>query len=234
MKKISIIIPVLNEKETLRRTLDQLERFPAAEIILIDGGSTDGTVSLLQAWSDRPSPQERIIVESDPSRARQMNTGAKRATGEIFLFLHVDSLLPEGAIDVITEGLRSPSVVGGAFRFRVDSERVFLRIIEKLANLRSQLLKLPYGDQGIFVRREVFERLGGYADLPLMEDVDFIRRLKREGEIVLLGEEMTTSPRRWFREGVYYTSLRNLILLSLYFGGVSPQRLAKWYPFVKK
>jgi rSAM/selenodomain-associated transferase 2 len=234
MSRISIIIPVLNEKETLPRTLDHLERFPAAEIILVDGGSTDGTVALFRPWSDRHSNQKRIVLESDPGRGRQMNAGAKRATGEIFLFLHADSLLPGGAIDAVAEGLRSPAVVGGAFRFRVDSDRIFLRIIEKLANLRSRFLKLPYGDQGIFVRRRIFERLGGYADLPLMEDVDFIRRLKKEGEIVLLEDEITTSPRRWLHEGIYYTSLRNFVLLSLYFGGVSPQRLAKWYPSGKR
>jgi len=231
MKQLSIIIPVLNEKETLRRTLERLEPFAPAEIILVDGGSTDGSVPLLQAWSDRPSSQKRVVLYSERGRARQMNAGAKRATGEIFLFLHADSLLPQGAIDAVAEGLRSSAVVGGAFRFRVDSERIFLRMVERLANLRSRLLKLPYGDQGIFVRREVFDRLGGYADLPLMEDVDFIRRLKKKGEIVLLQPAIVTSPRRWLKEGIYYTTLRNLILLGLYFTGVSPRRLARWYRF---
>lgn len=234
MKKISIIIPVLNEEAALRRTLDRLERFPAAEIVIVDGGSTDGTIALLQAWSDRSSSQKRVIIYSEQGRARQMNAGAKRATGESLLFLHADSLLPEGAMDAVAEAIRSPSVVGGAFRFRIDSNLFFLRIVERLANLRSRLFKLPYGDQGIFVRREVFERLGGYADLPLMEDVDLIRRLRKEGGVVLLEQEIATSPRRWLREGVYYTSLRNLILLGLYFAGISPRRLARWYRFGEK
>lgn len=229
MKKISIIIPMLNEKEMLRRTLDQLERFPSAEIIIVDGGSTDGTVAILQAWLDRHSSQARLVLYCERGRARQMNAGAKQATGEIFLFFHADSLLPEGAIDAILEVSGSPGVVGGAFRFRIDSDIFFLKTIEKLANLRSRVFKLPYGDQGLFVRREVFERLGGYADLPLMEDVDFIRRLKKEGKVVLVKEEITTSPRRWFQEGIYYTSLRNFFLLALYLGGVSPRRLARWY-----
>lgn len=229
MKKISVIIPVLNEKETLCRTLDQLERFPSVEIILVDGGSTDGTAVLLQAWSDRPSSQARGVLRSERGRAKQMNAGAKRAAGEIFLFLHADSLLPSGAIDAVGDAIRSPAVVGGAFRFRLDSRHFFLRIVEKLVNWRSRLLKLPYGDQGIFVRREVFERLGGYADLPLMEDVDFIRRLRKRGEVVLLEQTITTSPRRWLREGVYYASLRNLVLIGLYFAGVPPRRLARWY-----
>lgn len=229
MKKISIIIPMLNEKEMLRRTLDQLERFPSAEIIIVDGGSTDGTVAILQAWLDRHSSQARLVLYCERGRARQMNAGAKQATGEIFLFFHADSLLPEGAIDAISEVIGSPGVVGGAFRFRIDSDIFFLKTIEKLANLRSRVFKLPYGDQGLFVRREVFERLGGYADLPLMEDVDFIWRLKKEGKVVLVKEEITTSPRRWFQEGIYYTSLRNFFLLTLYLGGVSPRRLARWY-----
>lgn len=234
MKKISIIIPVLNEEEALRRTLDRLERFPEVEIIIVDGGSTDETGAILQAWSDRHSAQARIVLHGERGRARQMNAGAKRATGEIFLFLHADALLPVGAIDAVAEAVHAPAVAGGAFRLGIDSERFFLRIVEKLANLRSRLLKLPYGDQGIFVRRGVFERSSGYADLPLMEDVDFIRRLKKEGEIVLLAEEITTSPRRWLREGIYYATLRNLVLLALYFGGVSPRRLARWYPSGKK
>lgn len=229
MKKISVIIPVLNEEEMLRRTLDRLERFPAAEIVMVDGGSTDGTVALLQAWSNRHSPQERIVLYCEQGRARQMNAGAKEATGELFLFLHADALLPEGAMDAVTEAIGSPAIVGGAFRFRIDSDVFFLRTVETLANIRSRIFKLPYGDQGFFVRSEVFERLGGYADLPLMEDVDFIRRLKKEGKIVLLKEEITTSPRRWLREGIYYTSVRNLFLLTLYLGGVSPRRLARWY-----
>lgn len=227
--KLSIIIPVLNEAAALRRMLPLLERFSGVEIIFIDGGSSDGTIDLLQAWSGRPSSQARILLRAERGRARQMNAGAKRAAGEILLFLHADSILPEGAIDAISEAVRSPGVVGGAFRFRIDSPHFFLKMIERLANLRSSLLQLPYGDQGLFVRREVFERLGGYADLPLMEDVDLIRRLKRTGRVVLLEEAITTSPRRWLREGIYYTSVRNLILLSLYFAGVSPRRLAQWY-----
>ncbi|NKE69931.1 TIGR04283 family arsenosugar biosynthesis glycosyltransferase [Candidatus Manganitrophus noduliformans] len=234
MKKTSIVIPVLNEEEALRRTLDRLEQFTEVEMIVVDGGSTDETVPLLQAWSDRHSTQTRSVLYGERGRARQMNAGAERATGEILLFLHADSLLPAGAIDAVAEAVRSPAVAGGAFRLKIDSEAFFLRIVEKLANLRSRFLKLPYGDQGIFVRRDLFERLGGYAELPLMEDVDFIRRLKREGEVVLLAEEIATSPRRWLREGIYYVTLRNLVLLALYFGGVSPGRLARWYPFGKK
>lgn len=234
MKKTTIVIPVLNEEEALRRTLDRLKQFPEIEMIVVDGGSTDETVPLLQSWSDRHSDQTRIVLYGERGRARQMNAGAKRATGEILLFLHADSLLPAGAIDAVAGAVRSPAVAGGAFRLKIDSNRFFLRVVGKLANLRSRLFTLPYGDQGFFVRRDLFERLGGYAEMPLMEDVDFIRRLKREGEVVLLAEEITTSPRRWLREGIYYTTLRNLVLVALYFGGVSPRRLARWYLSGKK
>lgn len=227
--KISIIVPVLNEDAVLRRALETLERLSGVEVLLVDGGSTDGTVGLLQAWSEQPASQQRIFIHGERGRARQMNAGAKRATGEILLFLHADSLLPAGAIDAVAEAMRSPRVGGGAFRLKIDSGHFFLKIVERLVHLRSRLFDLPYGDQGIFVRREIFERLGGYADLPLMEDVDFIRRLKRAGRMVLLEAAITTSPRRWLREGVYYASFRNLILLSLYFMGVHPRRLAHWY-----
>lgn len=229
--KISIIIPVLNEEALLPRTLDRLECFSGVEIILVDGGSTDGTDALLQSWSGRPSSQNRVVLRGDRGRARQMNAGAKRAAGEIFLFLHADSLLPDGAIDAIREAMRLPAVGGGAFRFKIDSEHRFLKILETLVNLRSSLLKLPYGDQGIFVRRERFEQLGGYADLPLMEDVDFIRRLKKTGKTVLLDRPILTSPRRWLREGMYRTTLRNIMLISLYFAGVHPRRLERWCRF---
>jgi len=231
MKKISILIPVLNEEESLRRMLPHLEQFPGIEVIIVDGGSRDGSAVLLQSWSDRPTTQERIVLFSERGRARQMNAGAKRAAGEILLFLHADSFLPSRALEAIEEAVRSSGVVGGAFRFRVDSRHFFLKFVERMANLRSRFLQLPYGDQGIFVRRPIFERLGGYADLPLMEEVDLIRRLKKEGELVLLEEAVTTSPRRWLREGVYRTSFRNLILLGLYFAGVHPRRLANRYRF---
>ena len=226
MKKISVIVPVLNEEAALPRFLAHLKDFQGVEIVIVDGGSVDRTPSLLRAWASSP---ERVVLLSERGRARQMNAGAKRAAGDVFLFLHVDSLLPRKGVEAIIDALKSPGIVGGAFRFKVDSRHLLLRIIEKMAHLRSRLFKLPYGDQGIFVRREVFETLQGYADLPLMEDVDFIRRLRRAGRVALLQEAVTTSPRRWLREGIYYTSVRNLVLLSLYLMGISPRRLARWY-----
>ncbi len=158
-----------------------------------------------------------------------MNEGAKRATGEILLFLHADSLLHPNALPAILNAFEDPSVIGGAFCLKIDSSTWFLDGIAAIVNARSRCFGLPYGDQGYFVRRDIFEKLGGFKNLPLMEDVDFIRRLKKEGRIVLLREAITTSDRRWVDEGVLYATLRNLTLLSLYFLGVAPERLAQWY-----
>jgi len=158
-----------------------------------------------------------------------MNAGAKLASGGIFIFLHVDSRLPNEGIALILEAMKSLDVVGGAFLLRIDSGHWFLKWISLMANLRSKYWGLPYGDQGFFVRRDVFERMGGYRSLSLMEDVDFFRRLKREGKTVLLNASVLTSARRWQKHGIYLNSIRNGFFLCLYFLGVSPDRLAKWY-----
>ncbi len=158
-----------------------------------------------------------------------MNAGAKAATGGILLFLHADSTLPPDALKKIGRALKPPDIVGGAFRLKIDSPHPFLRFVSWMANLRSRFMGLPYGDQAYFVRRTVFERLGGYREMALMEDLEFFQRLKRFGRVVLLKERVRTSPRRWARRGIYRTSFRNLAILFSYFVGVSPNRLAKWY-----
>ncbi|MFY9268538.1 MAG: TIGR04283 family arsenosugar biosynthesis glycosyltransferase [Candidatus Manganitrophaceae bacterium] len=231
MKKISIIVPILNEENVLPRFLEHLEQFQETEIVIVDGGSGDRSEGILRKWSARSGNLERIFLSAQRGRGTQMNAGAMRASGEILLFLHVDTLLPARGIDALKEALSRPGVVGGAFRLRVESPHLFSRLIETTVNLRSRFLGLPYGDQAIFVWKKLFECLEGYADFPLMEDVDFVRRLKKRGKMVLLQDAVITSPRRWLREGYYYTSLRNLILLVLYFLGVSPRKLAPWYRF---
>ncbi|MFQ5598904.1 MAG: TIGR04283 family arsenosugar biosynthesis glycosyltransferase, partial [Nitrospiria bacterium] len=162
-------------------------------------------------------------------RGMQMNEGAKKATGDILLFLHADSKLPLDALKNIREVLKQTEFVGGAFRLKIDSPHLFLGFISWIANLRSVYLNLPYGDQGYFVRRKVFELLKGYGDMPLMEDVDFFRRLKKMGRVSLLRGAMLTSARRWDQHGVYRTSFRNLLILFFYFIGISPNRLTRWY-----
>ncbi len=230
MQKISIISPVHNEEKHLPAFFSHLEKLGIEELVCIDGGSRDQSLKQLKQWSnDASSAQSRIVTSSGRGRGRQMNEGALWAKGEIFVFLHVDSALPNDGIALILEAMKSSDVVGGAFRLQIDSGHWFLKWITLTANLRSKYWGLPYGDQAYFVRRDVFERMGRYRIIPLMEDVDFFRRLKKEGETVLLKEAVLTSARRWKEKGIYLNSAWNALFLCLYFIGISPNRLAKWY-----
>ncbi len=229
-EKLSIVIPVCNESSVLGDVLNALDLFPMDEIIVADCGSCDGSGAFLQAWAKGGSGRyHRMVLSAPRGRGSQMNAGAKRACGELLLFLHADTHLPAGAIDLVHEAMRSPDVAGGAFRLHINSKHPFLKWVSFLANLRSTYWALPYGDQAYFVRRSVFESLGGYPVLPLMEDVAFIGKLKKAGRMVLLKKAVSTSARRWQRRGYFFTSFQNMFLLCLYFLGVSPGRLAKWY-----
>lgn len=229
-EKISIIIPVRNEAANLGPLLCALERLQIDELIVVDGGSRDQTEVLLQSWAKASSKTpSRIFIVASSGRALQMNAGAKRATGDILLFLHADTNLPPKGIDLIRAAMKNKTVLGGAFRLHIDSRHPFIRWVCWIANLRSIYWRLPYGDQAIFVRRDIFEKLGGYPLIPLMEDVAFIRRLKKRGRIIILKEAVITSARRWRRQGYFFTSFRNMLILLFYFLGVSPKRLAKWY-----
>lgn len=176
-------------------------------------------------------PRLEVIVSEPPpvGRGAQMNAGARRATGQWLLFLHADSRLPEGWVDAVRDASAMPGVVGGWFRFRLDTRKWQARVIEALVQARVRWFRLPYGDQGIFVRREVFARLGGYREWPLMEDVEFVGRLNRAGALIEIPLALATSPRRWERDGWFRRSGRNLLLVTLYFLGVPPARLARWY-----
>lgn len=220
--RISIIIPTFNEAAIIERTLTALPQREDAERIVADGGSSDGTVDIAKKHADR-------VLITQPGRARQMNAGAHAAGGDILLFLHADSLLTKDALHALSKAVEDPSVAGGAFRLAIDSPRRSLRMVAEAANWRTRLTGIPYGDQGIFVRRTVFERLGGYPELPIMEDLEFSRRLKTVGRIARLPQPILTSSRRWNREGIGYTTLRNQVFVLLYFIGVSPARLARWY-----
>jgi GT2 family glycosyltransferase len=158
-----------------------------------------------------------------------MNAGVLHATGAILLFLHADTLLPEGYVTAVTEALNSPGVCAGAFGFHVEETFGGKSLLEWSTNFRSRRLQLPYGDQGLFIRRSLFEYLGGFADLPVMEDYEFIRRLRRIGRIVTLPISATTSGRRWRRLGVFRTTLVNTLMIAGYHAGVSPKRLARFY-----
>lgn len=223
---ISVIIPVFNEARLIQRTLDHLDGLDgsdALEIIVVDGSRDRNT---LQAVRHR-----RITALTAPrGRGIQMNTGARQATGAIFLFLHADTLLPPDALHRIGETCRRPGIAGGAFDLMIDDPGRIFRIIERTASLRSRLTRIPYGDQAIFLNRWCFERMGGYREIPIMEDVDLMRRIRQaRREIMILPRKVRTSPRRWRKEGVYYTTLRNWMLVTLFLAGVSPERLARFY-----
>ncbi len=224
MKALSIIVPVLNEAARLPALLAGLAPFrEAAEVIVVDGGSTDGSAESAQAagWAR--------VLAAPRGRARQMNAGAAAACGEVLLFLHADTSLPPTALEDIRAALADPPVVGGRFDVRLDSPRPIYRAVETLMNLRSRWTGIWTGDQAIFVRRAVFERLGRFPDIPLMEDVEFTRRLRRLGPRACLHARVTTSARKWEQEGAARTIILMWGLRFLYLAGVSPARLHRWY-----
>jgi rSAM/selenodomain-associated transferase 2 len=221
---LSIIVPALDEAANLDRLIPELATgCPGAEIVVVDGGSADGTASLV-----RRHAMVRWL-ESERGRARQMNAGARASRGDVLLFLHADSALPDGAAAAIARALASPAVVGGRFDVRFSNPRWPFRMIAAFMNRRSRWTRICTGDQGIFVRRAAFETLGGYADIPLMEDIDLTRRLKRLGHVACLDLRITTSSRKWEHDGIARTILLMWTLRLLYFCGVDPALLHRWY-----
>jgi rSAM/selenodomain-associated transferase 2 len=221
---LSIVVPALDEARNLERLLPELTAHgPAVEVVVVDGGSEDGTVDLVARW-----PGVRL-VRSERGRARQMNAGARVATGDVLLFLHADTRLPPGFAGIITAALADPRVVGGRFDVRLDGPRWPFRVITAFMNARSRWTGIATGDQAIFVRRTAFEALGGYPDIPLMEDVELSRRLKRAGRLACLRQRVTTAARKWQREGVVRTVLLMWALRLLHACGVPPARLHAWY-----
>jgi rSAM/selenodomain-associated transferase 2 len=221
---LSAIIPVLNEAKSLESILSRLRATcPAAEVIVVDGGSEDGTSAVVRRfpWV--------MYLSGRRGRASQMNAGASVAKGEVLLFLHADVRLPAGAEAAIIEAFSDRDIVAGRFDIRFDNPRPVFKVIAFFINLRSRLTKICTGDQALFVRRKTFEELGGYPDIPLMEDVELARRLKRRGRIGCLRSKVTASARKWEREGVFRTILLMWVLRFLYFIGVNPSRLHRWY-----
>lgn len=222
----SIVIPVLNEGDRINALIEHLHNqgFESSyEIIVVDGDPQGGTVKAIQS-------EDVVTITTEKGRGRQMNAGAAMSSGDILIFLHVDTILPDGALNKISRALDKQDYVGGAFDLKIDSDRLFLKYISVRASLRSRWNRIPYGDQAIFMRKQYFDRIGGFKDIPLMEDVDLMRRIKKDGrKIHILPDKVTTSARRWQRDGALYTTVRNHILVVLFRLGVSPDRLAKYY-----
>ena len=218
---ISVIIPTLNEAQNIRATLDRLHHPAFSEILAVEGGSRDGTAALAAPVAN--------VLRSPTGRARQMNTGAATASGDVLLFLHADTLLPPTAADDITAALADPRVAGGHFDARITPDRGLLWLVGRMMSWRARLTGIATGDQAIFVRRAVFEELGGFPDISLMEDIAFSRLLKRSGRVTALRSCVVTSGRRWEQHGVARTILLMWWLRLLFFLGMSPDRLNKWY-----
>ncbi|MCC5666507.1 TIGR04283 family arsenosugar biosynthesis glycosyltransferase [Nostoc sp. CHAB 5784] len=220
--KISIIIPAINEAGNIKTAIATTQGSINIEVIVVDGGSDDDTVAIAQSLGVK-------VISSSPGRAVQMNTGAIAATGEILLFLHADTCLPTGFDDMVRTALQQPGTLAGAFNLRIDASLLSLRWVELGVNLRSHFYQMPYGDQAIFLTKAVFQQIGNFPELPIMEDFELMRRLKRTGRIVIIPTPVVTSARRWLQKGVFKTTLLNQIVIIAYLLGVSPERIRRWY-----
>jgi rSAM/selenodomain-associated transferase 2 len=222
----SIIVPVLHEAERiidLIGHLRQLDPEKSSEIIVVDGAPEGDTLHAIH--------DDRITkISSEKGRARQMNAGFFAAKGDILIFLHADTELPFSALKRMNAFINRNEFVGGAFDLGIKSDKMIFKVIAFLGSLRSRLNRIPYGDQAIFIRRDYFSEIGGYKDIPLMEDVELMQRVKRSGKkILMFHDRVMTSPRRWEEEGLLYCILRNWALQILYFLGVSPHKLVNFY-----
>jgi rSAM/selenodomain-associated transferase 2 len=219
---ISIIIPVLNEATIIKKTLSQLTQYSEIEIIVVDGGSQDNTVAIAKSSA-------KVITVIGKGRAGQMNAGANVAQSDILLFLHADTQLPANFIELVSKTLKQNQIIAGAFELAIDASGIPLRGIEILVKVRSRLLSLPYGDQALFISKQAFIKAGGFADLPIMEDFEFIQRVGKLGRIAIAPAAVTTSGRRWQKLGVWQTTLINQLMIAGYYLGISPAKLSKFY-----
>jgi uncharacterized protein len=220
--RISVIIPTLNEAVNLPPTLACLQKSAQLEMIIADGGSQDQTRDIAQKFGAQ-------VIQTPPGRSTQMNQAAHQATGEVLLFLHADTLLPQDWLKWVTQTLENPDIIAGAFELAIDSPQWGLRWIEWGVKWRSRLLQLPYGDQAIFLRAATFQQLGGFPDLGIMEDFVFVRRLQPLGRIAIVPVAVQTSARRWESRGLWQTTLINQVILIGFHLGISPDRLRHWY-----
>ncbi len=222
--RLAIVIPTLNEERALPDSLPHALD-AADEVCVSDGGSTDSTVAIARSLGAQ-------VVTGPPGRGAQLNRGAAACGAEVLLFLHADSRLPVGAADLVRRAIDG-GAAGGGFLARFEPAPGLLRLADRLTDLRTRATGWPLGDQAQFARRDVFEALGGFPDWPILEDLDFIRRLKRHGRIAIVEARVTTSARRFLRRGTLRTLATNYLIWGLYFAGVSPLRLARLYRTVR-
>lgn len=220
--RISIIIPVLNEAQTLPHTLKKLQGIKGIEVIVVDGGSQDETVTRAQSFSVQ-------VITTAAGKARQMNAGAARATGDTILFLHGDTQLPDAFKHWVEQILSQPQIIAGAFELKIAAPVLALRWVELAVKIRSRYCQLPYGDQALFMKTQTFRDIGGFPDLPIMEDFALVRQLQKRGKIAIAPVPVITSARRWQQIGILQTTLINQIVIIGYLLGVPSNTLSQWY-----
>ncbi len=218
---LSVIIPTLNEVENIDLTLKKALN-KEAEVIVVDGGSRDDTKRRAEEGGAR-------VASSAPGRAVQLNMGADMAKGDVLFFLHADTRPPDHFVECIFRTLMNQGTIAGAFRFKTDLDRPLMKAIEYMTNMRSRVFNLPYGDQGLFLSKNVFDVVGGFPDVPVAEDLYFVRRLAKHGRIRIAPVPAVTSARRWRQKGFVYTTVINAIILMGCLLGVPPKRLASLY-----
>lgn len=222
MGRVSVIIPTLNEGEQITNAIASAQAGRPHEILVVDGGSTDDTIQ-------RARKAGAVVINSASGRARQMNAGAARAAGSTLLFLHADTLLPDGYLSAVLRAVQQPGMAAGAFRFRVGGDFAGKWLLEWSTNLRSHWRQMPYGDQALFMRRSLFEEIGGFADVPILEDYELVRRLRRRGRIIITPQAATTPGRRWRLLGLIRTTLINKQMIAGYHLGWPIGKLAEIY-----
>ncbi len=227
---VSIVMPVLNEASRIVSAVRRLSRdFGDCELIVVDGGSSDGTRQLLEEMLDGAASTELRVVTSHPGRARQMNTGARHAHGDVLWFIHADTAIDPNALPELQRVLADPQVVGGGLTLRFDRTSIALRYLAWTSNIRARRLHWIFGDQALFVRRTAFYAVGGFPELPIMEDLDLSRRLARLGDLAVLTAASTASTRQFDEHGTWPMLVFMQWLKLLHFCGVDPARIARRY-----
>jgi rSAM/selenodomain-associated transferase 2 len=218
---VSVIIPALNEAQHLKKTLEAVSCGNPLEVIVADGGSSDETRSIAMEMGAQ-------FIEGTSGRGAQMNLAAASARGEYLLFLHADTILPEGYSKTILEALGRPDVAAGAFGLGVGGDFGAAGLIENLVDIRCRLFGTPYGDQGFFVYRSLFEKVGGFPEIPVFEDLCILKRIRRLGRVAVVRDRVLSSGRRWQTEGLIRTFLRHQAMLLAHYAGCSPDFVAKF------